>query len=148
MNVRILSFGCGVLLTGAVFLALGIIPDSGSAGEGKRECCERFCVTVTPATGGKDTVFRFVGRGWRPNRAVRAVHGPYCEGDCPDIGIVSRVKADRRGRWVFKFRNGPEQPGDREAGIVAGANLSVFEQWKGKPHDSPLVRRKAPHKVE
>jgi hypothetical protein len=58
------------------------------------------------------------------------------------------VKADRRGRWAFKFRKGPEEPGDREAGIVAGGNLGFFEQWQGKPYDSRLVRRRAPHKVE
>jgi hypothetical protein len=82
MNVHIVSFGCWVLLLGAGVVALGIIPDTGTAGEGKRDCCERFCVTVTPERGGKGTVFRFVGTGWRPNRRMRAVHGPYCEGDC------------------------------------------------------------------
>lgn len=136
------------MLAAAVLLALGVLDVSGDGGDDEERPCDRFCVTVTPKTGATGTVFRFAGRGWRPDRRVRALHGPYCEGDCPDLGIVSRIRTDGRGRWEFEFRNGPRQPGDREAGIVAGSGLSYFEQWRGKPHRSRLIRRKAPHRVD
>jgi hypothetical protein len=102
---------------------------------------------VTPASGGKGTLFRFVGRAWRPNRKVEASYGKYCEGDCDNEGFTARVRTNRRGGWVFRFRYGYREAGDRERGIISG-EPSVFTQWIDRPYQSRQIRRKAPHRIE
>jgi hypothetical protein len=117
------------------------------ASDRKSRCCERYCLEVSPTEGARGTVFRVEGRAWRPRRVVKVVYGPYCEGDCPDIGKIARVRAGSRGGFVFRFRDGQPRSGDLAAGVVAGNGPPVFEQWSGRPHRSRLVRREARYEL-
>lgn len=72
----------------------------------------------------------------------------FCDGtECDDEGITSRIRTNRQGRFEFKFREGRPQSGDRAAGIASGGGPVGFEQWKGRPFYSPLIRRKPPYET-
>ena len=111
--------------------------------------CKRYCVSVSPKEGDQETVFRFAGTGWRPGRLVNATYGtPFCdEQECEGVGKITRVRTDQRGRVSFKFREGPSRSGDRAARISSGNGPVRFEQWKGRPFFSELVRRKPPYEA-
>ena len=114
-------------------------------GTGQSPDCTRFCMSVTPAQGTVgDTVFRIAGRGWRPRGRVSVFYGPYCDpGEaCPAIAYFVRIRANRRGGFVFRFRDGDPQSGDAEHHIHAGSHGPVFEQLVGKVPHKRLVRRR------
>jgi hypothetical protein len=72
-----------------------------------RSC--RFCTSVKPLLGDTETVFVVHGWGWYPGRSIDAHYGAYCAPGqtCPAIGFVTRFRASRHGRFIFRFRNGP-----------------------------------------
>jgi hypothetical protein len=132
-------------LTCCAALALNDAPADGSA-----KSCKRFCVFVEPKSGDTKTVFKFSGRGWRPNRRVEALHGLYCRVQqepkvvCQPAGIVERFRANKRGRFVFRFRNGPGvlDPDDIPPPAAQGGGPVTFSQWRGRPYHSKRVRRR------
>jgi hypothetical protein len=102
-------------------------------------------MSVTPAQGTVgETVFRFKGSGWRPRARVTAFFGPYCEPTeaCPAIAQLVRFRTNRRGGFVFRFRDGDPQAGDAERHIYAGSHGPAFEQLVGKPPHRRLVTRR------
>jgi hypothetical protein len=108
-----------------VALAAALALSGGAAAAtktGQAPGCERFCMSVKPAQGPEGSVFRFHGRGWRPERRVFITFGAYCRPNeaCLAIAYLVRVRTDSRGRFVFRLRAGAEQPGDDRAGIHAG----------------------------
>lgn len=110
--------------------------------------CKTFCVTVEPAEGDQETIFTFVGTGWRPRKAVMAEYGEFCDIEvmraCDDEGIGETTRADAAGTFRFRFRNGP-------APVPDGGNGNgpvVFEQWLGRPYQSRLIRRNVPYRVD
>jgi hypothetical protein len=86
-------------------------------------------MTVRPAEAPEGSVFAFRGRQWRPDRRVRVTFGVYCRPDeaCPAIAQVGLLRTNARGRFGFRLRAGPEQDGDREAGIHSGS-APTFDQ--------------------
>jgi hypothetical protein len=99
---------------------------------GQSPDCRRFCVSVEPRTGPEGSVFRFTGRGWRPQRRVTVYYGPYCRPDqaCPAIAYVGRLRTNRRGRFTLRLRAGAARAGDSDRKIASGAN-PTFEQRAG-----------------
>jgi hypothetical protein len=79
-------------------------------------------VTVEPPEGPEGSVFVLRGRGWRPDRRLRATFGVYCRpGEaCIRIAYIVRLRTDHRGRFVFRQRAGHERPGDEERGTHSG----------------------------
>jgi hypothetical protein len=104
-----------------------------TAKTGQSPDCRRFCMAVEPRTGPEGSVFRFTGRGWRPQRRVTVYFGPYCRPDeaCPAIAYVGRLRTNRDGRFAFRLRAGNARPGDVDRGIASGAN-PTFEQRAGE----------------
>jgi hypothetical protein len=103
--------------------------------------CKRYCIT-SAEDESDDDVAVFKGRGWRPRRRVVAVYGTFCGGtECDDEGAISRIRTNRQGRFEFKLRGAPPKRGDRAARIASGDGPATFEQWKGRPFFSPLIRR-------
>jgi hypothetical protein len=100
---------------------------------GQSPDCRRYCLSVEPREGPEGSVFRFVGRHWRPDRRVIANFGVYCRpGDlCIDIAYIARMRTDGTGRFVFRLRAGQEQPRDDERHIRSGGKPS-FHQRLGK----------------
>jgi hypothetical protein len=102
-------------------------------------------MSVTPASGTVDqTVFRFSGRNWRPNRRVEVFFGPYCapEQVCPAIAEFVRLRTNSRGGFVFRFREGHAQPGDEGQHIHSGSGVLTFQQIVGRrPHTRYLRRQ-------
>ena len=113
--------------------------------------CLRYCLWVEPSVGDRTTVFTFVGTNWRPRRPVEAHYGPFCdiraEGGCDDVGKFTRFRADARGGFRFRFRNGPE-PLRLGRASGNGSGPPVFEQWTGREFFSRLVRRTLPIVVD
>lgn len=100
----------------------------------------RPAVVASPRNGPPGTVFEFRGSGWRPGAAVEAHYGPYCPGSaCRTIAYAKRFHADAQGRFVFRFRDGPDHRGLPQP-AAAGSALVVFEQWTGRSYRSKLVR--------
>jgi hypothetical protein len=114
------------------------------AATGQSPGCERFCIKVKPREGAEGSVFRFVGRDWRPNRRVRVTYGVYCRpGEaCIRIAYTAFARTNDDGRFVFRLRAGDEQEGDEEKGIVAGGS-PVFSQRARKR----TVRRSPDYRV-
>jgi hypothetical protein len=114
------------------------------AATGQSPGCERFCIKVKPREGAEGSVFRFVGRDWRPNRRVRVTYGVYCRpGEaCIRIAYTAFARTNDNGRFVFRLRAGDEQEGDEEKGIVAGGS-PVFSQRARKR----TVRRSPDYRV-
>jgi hypothetical protein len=134
--------GVGRILAPALALALcvaGVAVAQTRTGQSPR--CERFCMAVEPGTGPEGSVFRFKGRGWRPERRVTVWYGPYCRPDeaCPEIAYIARLRTNDRGRFTFRLRAGDRQPGDAKRKIVAGAH-PVFEQRVGERRVSRTPR--------
>ena len=113
----------------AAVLALGGVA---AAKTGQSPDCRRFCMTVEPQTGPEGGVFRFTGRGWRPQRRVTVYYGPYCRPDeaCPAIAYVGRLRTNRDGRFSFRLRAGDARPGDADRRIASGSN-PTFAQLSG-----------------
>jgi hypothetical protein len=97
---------------------------------GQSPDCKRYCMSVKPREGPEGSVFRFTGRGWRPNRRVRANFGVYCRPDEACIRILNtvRLKTDATGRFVFRLRAGQEQPGDHARRIYSGGRPSFSQR--------------------
>lgn len=91
--------------------------------------CKRFCMSVEPRQGPEGSVFRFEGRGWRPQRRVEVVYGVYCRPDavCIEIAYIARVRTDRRGRFTFRARAGQAQAGDRDRKIHSGSGFTFSQ---------------------
>jgi hypothetical protein len=87
-------------------------------------------MSVKPSEGPEGSVFRFSGRGWRPNRKVTATLGLYCRPDvaCPAIAQIVTLHTGPRGRFIFRLRAGQAQPGDDEARIRSGSNPSFSQR--------------------
>ncbi len=79
---------------------------------------------VEPREGVEGSVFRFTGRGWRPQRRVTVEFGAYCRPDeaCPAIGYVGFLRTDSRGRFTFRLRAGSERTEDAERRIASGGH--------------------------
>jgi hypothetical protein len=124
--------------------------DSVVSADGTVERCKKFCVSVEPKNGDTETVFTFSGRGWRPKRKVEAQYSVYCRIQqepkvvCKPVGLVKRLRADKRGHFVFRFRNGPGKldPNDIPPPSAQGGGPVRFSQWRGRPYHSKRIRRK------
>ena len=143
-----------------VGLALILLPACGSA-EGSRGrpaaaagtgCVDPApCVYVSPDPASvkrPGTVYVYRGRGWRPNRPVQAEYGSYCSpraSACAGVGLSSRFRTDRRGRFTFRLRHGnllpPRVP--RPAGAGGEADTIQFVQWSGREYQSRRIARDA-----
>ena len=86
-------------------------------------------MSVSPREAPEGSVFRFTGRGWRPNRRVTATFGVYCRPDeaCIAIAYIVRLRTDATGRFVFRLRAGAEQAGDDERRIHSGSAPSFSQ---------------------
>jgi hypothetical protein len=86
------------------------------AATGQSPDCRRFCVSVEPRSGPEGSVFRFSGRGWRPERRVNIWFGMYCRPDeaCPAIAYIDRVRTNRHGRWSGSRPTFSQRVGKRE----------------------------------
>ena len=137
----------------AIALAAALWLPGGAAAAtktGQSPDCERFCMSVSPASGTVDqTVFRFAGRGWRPGRRVVIFYGPYCApgAACPAIAYLIRLRTNSRGGFVFRFREGQAQPGDEERHIHSGGGPVTFEQMVGRPPHTRYLRRQPRYEV-
>ena len=89
-------------------------------------------MSVEPREGLEGSVFRFRGRGWRPDRRVTATYGVYCRPDeaCIEIAYIVKLRTDRRGRFSFRLRAGEERPGDSEHGIHAGGDPTFSQSTR------------------
>jgi hypothetical protein len=112
---------------------LALVAGPATAATGQSPDCRRFCMSVEPRSGPEGSVFRFEGRGWRPERRVTVHFGPYCRPDeaCPAIAYIGRVRTDGRGRFTFRLRAGASRPGDAERRIVSGGR-PLFTQQVGE----------------
>lgn len=105
--------------------------------EASSKRCERYCVTVEPRHGDTETIFKFIGRGWRPKQRVFARYGVHCqvseEVACTLAARLERFRTDTRGRFVFRFRNapGPRHPSDIARPGAQGGGPVAFRQWRG-----------------
>ena len=97
---------------------------------GQSPDCKRFCMSVKPHEGPEGSVFRFTGRGWRPNRRVSASFGAYCRPDeaCIAILYVVTLHTDETGRFLFRLRAGQEQPGDHAKHIHSGGRPTFSQR--------------------
>jgi hypothetical protein len=116
---------------------------------GQSPDCKRFCMSVEPREGPEGSVFRFTGRGWRPNRRVRATFGAYCRPDeaCIAIAYIVRLYADRTGRFAFRLRAGAARPGDHAKGIHSGARPSFAQRVVIPGRRSRTVTRQPRYRV-
>jgi hypothetical protein len=106
-------------------------------------------VSVVPKTGPPGTVFVFNGRGWRPQVRMQAVYGEYCPGpECPSIGYAARIVPDGRGRFTFRFREGPGDARGIPQPAAEGGGPVTFEQFAGREYHSRLVRRTPRYRVD
>jgi hypothetical protein len=126
-------------LLAAAGILLVVVMSQTNADPGKP--CKRYCITSAEDESDDDvTVFK--GRGWRPRRRVVAVYGTFCGGtECDDVGVLSRIRTNRQGRFEFKLREASPKRGDRAARVASGDGPVTFEQWKGRAFFSPLIRR-------
>jgi hypothetical protein len=106
-------------------------------------------MSVKPREGPEGSVFRFRGRGWRPNRRVSANFGVYCRpGEaCIDILYTVRLKTDATGRFVFRLRAGQEQPGDHAKQISSGGRPSFAQRVVSPGRRSRTVTRQPRYRV-
>jgi len=136
----------------AVVLGCVVATGCGEASDpaGRSNACERFCVTVTPQRGDTETVFRFEGREWVPRREVTATHGVYCPPArvCILVAKQTRFRADARGRFVFRFRNGPEPLAGVPAPRASGGGPVMFRQRIGPAGSPRFVTRQPRYHVE
>jgi hypothetical protein len=118
---------------GACALLLGGQADS-LATEGAAQPCKRFCVSVTPSGGDTETVFVFKGRNWRPKWKISASYGVYCgPGEqCIAIGRFTTLRANKHGRFVFRFRNGPRPLTEGPRPRASGGGPVTFRQGTGR----------------
>jgi hypothetical protein len=116
---------------GACALVLGTKAESSATGANRN--CERYCVSVTPPTGDTETVFVFRGRGWRPKWRISASYGGYCgPGEmCTAEGRFTALKANKHGRFVFRFRNGPRAVTEGRRPRASGGGPVTFRQGTG-----------------
>ncbi len=109
------------------------------------------CVTVTPCVyidppldpwaPPAGAVVTYHGRGWQPREELDASWGSYCPptDDCLGAGMGTTVRADARGRFVFRLRHGTRPPAGRsraEGRGKRGGELRVT--------DAPRERRGGP----
>jgi hypothetical protein len=122
--VRALAAALAVLAlsAGAAVAATGQSPD-----------CRRYCMSVEPRSGPEGSVFRFTGRGWRPERLVRVNFGAYCRPDqaCIDILYTALLPTDGSGRFTFRLRAGRERPRDAGRGIRSGGRPTFLRRVRG-----------------
>ena len=87
-------------------------------------------MSVKPAAGPEGSVFRFEGRGWRPNRRVTATFGAYCRPNeaCIAIAYFANVRTNGHGGFVFRLRAGAERRGDDDAGIRSGGRPTFSQR--------------------
>jgi hypothetical protein len=139
----------GWILAPALIAAL-LLPGTAVAATktGQSPDCKRFCMSVEPREGPEGSVFRFTGRGWRPNRRVRITFGAYCRpGEaCIAILYFVAVQTNAKGRYTFRLRAGAEQAGDRERGILSGERPN-FRQRAGRPGHRRTVSRAPRYRV-
>lgn len=114
------------------------------------------CVHVTPdpeVVTAPGTIYVYRGYGWRPRARVSALYGQYCRSQfCNDVGIVTRFRADRRGRFVFRFRYGrfltpgiprPAAAGGGQAGILFSTPRTASDAIPPPPPSTPAQRAEA-----
>jgi hypothetical protein len=109
------------------------------------------CVYVSPdprKVTRPGTVYVYRGRGWRPNRPVDAEYGSYCPpraSACAGVGLGTRFRTDRRGRFTFRLRHGNLLPRrvPRPAGAGGEADTIRFVQWSGREGRSRRIERDA-----
>jgi hypothetical protein len=115
---------------------------------GQSPDCKRFCMSVEPREAPEGSVFRFTGRGWRPNRRVRVSFGAYCRPDeaCIAVLYTALLMTGSRGRFSFRLRAGQERAGDEERGIRSGGQ-PTFQQRVGRPGYRRTVSRRPRYRV-
>jgi hypothetical protein len=120
-------------ILGLSLAAVLVLAGTAAAKTGQSPDCRRFCMTVEPRTGPEGSVFRFTGRGWRPQRRVTVYFGPYCRPDvaCPAIAYIGRLRTSREGRFTLRLRAGSARPGDADRRIASGSHPR-FEQRTGE----------------
>jgi hypothetical protein len=122
-------------LAGAIaFVAVVLAgPALATAETGQSPGCKRFCMSVEPRAAPEGSVFRFEGRGWRPNRQVTATFGAYCRPSeaCIAIAYVAQLKTNDRGRFVFLLRAGRERQGDDRRRIRSGGAPTFSQRRPG-----------------
>jgi hypothetical protein len=133
---------------GWILLAVAIVLSGAAvaaAKTGQSPDCRRFCMSVEPGAAPEGSVFRFEGRGWRPNRRFRAVFGAYCRPHeaCILIAYELTLRTNRHGGFVFRLRAGQERRGDDEKGIHAGGR-PVFSQ---RAKSGRMVKRTPRYRV-
>lgn len=86
--------------------------------------------SIDPETVKAGTTVTFRGRGWRPRGRIEAFYGVFCPNEpgtfCPDIGYFTRFRADRKGRFVFRFRYGSKKPRGGRGPVGAGGGEVTF----------------------
>jgi len=87
-------------------------------------------MAVEPHAGPEGSVFRFEGRGWRPQRRVEVVYGVYCRPDevCIEVAYFAHVRTDRHGRFSFRARAGQAHAGDSDHKIVSGSGFTFSQR--------------------
>ena len=105
-------------------------------------------MAVEPREAPEGSVFRFTGRGWRPNRRVRVNFGAYCRPGQACIAILNTVllRTDSRGRFSFRLRAGQERAVDEERGIHSGGR-PTFQQRVGRPGYRRTLSRRPRYRV-
>jgi hypothetical protein len=94
------------------------------------------------------------GLTWQQAAEIEAAcskpdHWPVKARGCVDIGHVQPFRTDSRGRFMFRFRNGPgpRRPKDIQPPSCQGGGPVTFEQWRRKAYRSKLIRRTARDRV-
>lgn len=121
----------------ALVLTLALTRDGGTQTDAD---CSRFCVRVVEED---DDVVLFEGSRWRAGSPVDVTYGEVCpsNGFCSDEGLGRAVRVNARGRFRFRLRT--SEPA-RARGVPTGRLPVLFEQWRGRPFESGLIRREAP----
>jgi hypothetical protein len=138
----------------AVCSALGTACGGDDAGATKAPAREpaRPQVRVDPKTGPPGTVFVFKGRGWRPHVRVEALYDDYCPEEegriCSGVGHGARIVPDERGRFTFRFREGPGDARELRPPAAAGGGPVTFQQFVGRDYHGDAVRRTPKYRVE
>jgi hypothetical protein len=115
-------------------------PDPASA-KAPRGCIEpALCVYMAPKFDRSKTrvLYTYWGRGWRPRKPVEAEYGSFCTPDvaCAGVGRSTQVRANRNGRFAFRFWAGPRRPKGVRKPVGYGSGPVQFRQWRGRPYRS------------
>ena len=141
-----------LLIAGVLAAGLLTAPPATGASPPVPPACvfESPCVYVTPDVDPErarpGTVLTFRGRGWRPRARVGASYGSYCppvrDTICAGVGLGTQFRADRKGRFVFRFRFGRRPPRGVRGPVGAGSEEVRFAGRT--PRGGEVLRLAAP----